>query len=58
MLTFDCNQGSNNPLEVSPANPEVSKQRGQQEGGAQNSGGGDRERTSGGSSPKKGSKVA
>lgn len=27
-----------NPLDVSPANPEVSKPRGKQEGGAQNSG--------------------
>ncbi|KAL8797774.1 MAG: hypothetical protein Q9195_000126 [Heterodermia aff. obscurata] len=48
-----------NPLEVSPANPEVSKQRSPQEGGAQNSGeNSSRSRTSGGSSPNKGSKVA
>ena len=50
----------NNPLDVSPANPEVSKQRPPREGGAENSGDNDRQRTSGGggSSPKKGSEVA
>lgn len=51
-------QDKNNPLDVSPANREVSKQRPQQEGGAQDSGESERPRTSGGSSPNKGSKVA
>ena len=37
---YDSNQG--NPLDVSPANPEVSKQLGpEKEGGAENSAGGD-----------------
>lgn len=54
---------TNNPLDVSPANPEVSKQRGETEGGAENSSSSsdtesDRKRSSGGSSPSKGSKVA
>jgi hypothetical protein len=44
-------QGSGNPLEVSPANPEVSKQRGITEGGAENSDG--EEKKSGGGSPKR-----
>lgn len=53
---------TNNPLDVSPANPEVSKQRGETEGGAENSSSSsntksDRKRSSGGSSPSKGSKV-
>ncbi|EKD15199.1 hypothetical protein MBM_06415 [Drepanopeziza brunnea f. sp. 'multigermtubi' MB_m1] len=48
------NEESGNPLEVSPANPEVSKQRGQQEGGAESSPG--KERQSGGGSPNKASK--
>lgn len=56
-------QDTNNPLDVSPANPDVSQQRGQTEGGAQNScsssdSESDRERSSGGSSPSKGRKVA
>ena len=56
-------QDTNNPLDVSPANPEVSKQRGGTEGGAENSSSSsdtesDRKRSSGGSSPSKGSKVA
>ena len=55
-------QDTNNPLDVSPANPEVSKQRGETEGGAENSSSSsntesDRKRSSGGSSPGKGSKV-
>ncbi|KAI9673048.1 MAG: hypothetical protein M1817_003212 [Caeruleum heppii] len=41
-----------NPLEVSPANPEVSKQRDPQEGGAESSSR-DRERASGSGSPRK-----
>ncbi|KAK4693070.1 hypothetical protein P7C71_g4252, partial [Lecanoromycetidae sp. Uapishka_2] len=54
---------TNNPLEVSPANPEVSKQRGESEGGAENSSSSsgttsDRKRSSGGGGPSKGSKVA
>lgn len=54
---------ANNPLDVSPANPEVSKQRGKTEGGAENSSSSsdtesDRKRSSGGSSPSKGSKVS
>ncbi|KAI9818841.1 MAG: hypothetical protein M1827_007662 [Pycnora praestabilis] len=53
--------GSENPLEVSPANPEVSKPRGEQEGGAQSSSSSsgttsDRQRSSGGGSPTKGQK--
>ena len=56
-------QGKNNPLEVSPANPEVSKQRGETEGGAENSSASsnttsDRKRSSGSGGPPKGSKVA
>ena len=56
-------QDTNNPLEVSPANPEVSKQRGSTEGGAENSSASsntdsDRKRTSGGGGPRKGSKVS
>lgn len=48
-------QGSGNPLDVSPANPEVSKQgRGEAEGGAENSGEGKSQ--SGGGSPKKAGK--
>lgn len=39
-----------NPLDVSPANPEVSKQRGPQEGGAQS---GEGKKQSGGGSPNK-----
>lgn len=45
---------SGNPLEVSPANPEVSKQRGQQEGGAEK---GARKKQSGGGSPNKAGKT-
>lgn len=56
MLTV--RQESNNPLSVSPANPEISKPRGAQEGGAQGSpeetgSGSGRERTSGGGSAQK-----
>ncbi|MCJ1319922.1 hypothetical protein MMC15_005258 [Xylographa vitiligo] len=47
-----------NPLEVSPANPEVSKQRPEQEGGAERATGNGRERTSGGGSPAKGKKTS
>ncbi|KAL6714351.1 hypothetical protein ACLMJK_007774 [Lecanora helva] len=54
---------TNNPLDVSPANPEVSKQRGETEGGAESSSSSagttsDRQRSSGGGGPRKGSKVA
>ncbi|KAI4126811.1 MAG: hypothetical protein LQ338_003570, partial [Usnochroma carphineum] len=54
---------SNNPLEISPANHEVSKPRSNTEGGPENSSASSgttnaRERASGGGSPKKGSKVA
>ena len=56
-------QNNSNPLEVSPANAEVSKPRGATEGGAENSSSSSgttsgRQRSSGGGSPKKGSKVA
>ncbi|KAF7191321.1 hypothetical protein HII31_07344 [Pseudocercospora fuligena] len=49
---------SNNPLNVSPANHDISQPRGAQEGGAQGSAGetgsgSSRQRTSGGGSPKK-----
>jgi len=44
-------QGSGNPLDVSPANPEVSKQRGTTEGGSENAGG--EGMRSGSGSPKK-----
>ncbi|MCJ1291279.1 hypothetical protein MMC34_002822 [Xylographa carneopallida] len=47
-----------NPLEVSPANPEVSKQRPEQEGGAEKGTGSGRERSSGGGSPAKGKKTS
>ena len=62
MLTVGLVQDANNPLEVSPANPEVSKPRGDTEGGAENSSASsgttsDRRRSSGGGSPSKGSKV-
>ena len=46
-------QGEANPLEVSPANPEVSKPRGDTEGGAEHAAGEDRSRTSGGGSGQK-----
>ncbi|MCJ1380127.1 hypothetical protein MMC17_003230 [Xylographa soralifera] len=49
---------SSNPLEVSPANPEVSKQRPEQEGGAESGTGSGRERSSGGGSPAKGQKTS
>ncbi|KAL8674582.1 MAG: hypothetical protein Q9168_001025 [Polycauliona sp. 1 TL-2023] len=54
---------SDNPLEVSPANHEISQPRHEREGGSQNSSSSSgttsgRERSSGGGSPKKGSKVA
>ncbi|MCJ1282407.1 hypothetical protein MMC26_001730 [Xylographa opegraphella] len=49
---------SSNPLEVSPANPEVSKQRPEQEGGAEQAAGSGRERSSGGGSPAKGKKTS
>ncbi|MCJ1400560.1 hypothetical protein MMC11_003766 [Xylographa trunciseda] len=51
-------EGSSNPLEVSPANPEVSKQRPGQEGGAEKATGSGRERSSGGGSPAKGKKTS
>ncbi|KAL8826178.1 MAG: hypothetical protein Q9170_007502 [Blastenia crenularia] len=59
----DKTGASNNPLEVSPANHDISKPRDDMEGGAENSSASSgsasgRERTSGGGSPKKGSKVA
>ncbi|KUJ23088.1 uncharacterized protein LY89DRAFT_776899, partial [Mollisia scopiformis] len=43
-----------NPLEVSPANPEVSKPRGEQEGGAQNA---EKNKSSGGGSLNKAGKA-
>jgi hypothetical protein len=52
----DMEDSQGNPLEVSPANPEVSKPRGETEGGAENAGQGERERTSGAGSPKKAGK--
>ena len=60
---YIVSQDTNNPLEVSPANPEVSKQRDPAEGGAQNSSSSsdtssERERSSGGGGPRKGRKVA
>merc|ERR1711900_76662 len=48
------NEGSGNPLDVSPANPEVSKQRGETEGGAEKGVG---KRQSGGGSPNKAGKA-
>ncbi|KAL9604669.1 MAG: hypothetical protein Q9219_000389 [cf. Caloplaca sp. 3 TL-2023] len=56
-------QASDNPLEVSPANHDVSQPRSSTEGGAESSSAssGDvsgRERSSGGGSPRKGSRVA
>lgn len=61
--TWDIFQGKTNPLEVSPANPDVSKQREPAEGGAENSGGGsgstsDKRQRSGGGSPSKGGQVS
>ncbi|KAI4238795.1 MAG: hypothetical protein L6R40_005650 [Gallowayella cf. fulva] len=55
-------QESDNPLEVSPANHDISQPRGEQEGGSENSSASSgttsgRERSSGGGSTKKGSKV-
>ncbi|KAL2069664.1 hypothetical protein VTL71DRAFT_14343, partial [Oculimacula yallundae] len=47
-------EGSGNPLDVSPANPEVSKQRGQTEGGAEKGVG---KKQSGGGSPNKAGKA-
>jgi hypothetical protein len=44
-------QDSGNPLDVSPANPEVSKQRGTTEGGAEN--GSAEGKRSGGGNPNK-----
>ncbi|KAL9606124.1 MAG: hypothetical protein Q9179_000694 [Wetmoreana sp. 5 TL-2023] len=54
---------SDNPLEVSPANHEISQPNSNTEGGAENSSASsgttsDRERASGGGSPKKGTNVA
>jgi len=46
-----------NPLEVSPANPEVSKQKGETEGGAENSGKDSGSSQSRHGSPKKAGKV-
>lgn len=51
---------SDNPLDVSPANPDVSKPRGGQEGGAERSAGGEDQsgkKGSGGGSPKKGNQI-
>jgi len=48
------NEQSGNPLEVSGANPDVSKERNQTEGGAEHGTG---QRKSGGGSPKKAGKV-
>ncbi|KAL8853953.1 MAG: hypothetical protein Q9221_001261 [Calogaya cf. arnoldii] len=61
--TGDNSQASDNPLEVSPANHDVSQPRHEREGGSENSSASSgtesgRERSSGGGSPKKGSKVA
>ncbi|KAH6700622.1 hypothetical protein BKA61DRAFT_620868 [Leptodontidium sp. MPI-SDFR-AT-0119] len=44
------NENSGNPLDISPANPEVSKQRGETEGGAEKGVG---KKQSGGGSPNK-----
>jgi len=49
------NEESGNPLDVSPANPEVSKPRDRQEGGAEKAAGGKKQ--SGGGSPKKGKQL-
>ena len=62
-VTDTISQASDNPLEVSPANPEVSQPRDTTEGGSERSSSSssttsDRQRSSGGSSPSKGSKVA
>jgi len=46
-------EGSGNPLEVSPANPEVSKPRGETEGGAENA---ENNKRGGGGSPNKAGK--
>jgi len=46
-------EGAGNPLEVSPANPEVSKPRGETEGGAEHGG---NNKQSGGGSPNKAGK--
>lgn len=59
----DKTGASDNPLEVSPANHDISKPRSETEGGAESSSSssGDssgRERSSGGGSPRKGSRVA
>ncbi|KAI4225060.1 MAG: hypothetical protein L6R36_004187 [Xanthoria steineri] len=59
----DKTGASDNPLEVSPANHDISQPRHEQEGGSENSSASSgttsgRERSSGGGSPKKGSKVA
>lgn len=54
-------QEEGNPLDASPANPEVSKQRPMQEGGAESSAGSDKQSgtkaSSGHGSPQKGKKV-
>ncbi|PBP20968.1 hypothetical protein BUE80_DR008221 [Diplocarpon rosae] len=52
-IAGEGNEESGNPLDVSPANPEVSKQRGQQEGGAEK---GAAKTQSGAGSPKKAGK--
>ncbi|KAG8532836.1 uncharacterized protein KY384_002714 [Bacidia gigantensis] len=58
----DARQDSQNPLNVSPANPDVSAPRDEQEGGAEASSGslgsGERARSSGGGSPSKGKSVS
>ncbi|KZF21096.1 hypothetical protein L228DRAFT_284168 [Xylona heveae TC161] len=51
--TAGSEANDSNPLEVSPANQEVSKPRGSTEGGPEGSAPGGRERASGGGSPKK-----
>lgn len=53
---FGNEQESGNPLDVSPANTEISKPRGGTEGGAENSGSGRKPQSAGGS-PEKGKKV-
>ncbi|PVH84183.1 hypothetical protein DL98DRAFT_512589 [Cadophora sp. DSE1049] len=53
-IAGEGNEDSGNPLDVSPANPEVSKQRDQTEGGAEK---GVERKQSGGGSPKKAGKT-
>lgn len=56
LLTRAAPQDKNNPLDVSPANTDVSEQKGDRTEHAEREG--SRERTSGGSSPRKGSQVS